>query len=244
MTIKDITFDLWQTLILDSPEGLQKAKEARIQGLQEILIQHGIGVGLAEMEQAYEESGRKLQEIWKKSIDVSIREQVGIFLGCLDHHHLPSFPPEVMAVLMKAYASPILGAMPTLNEGAIETLEGLKGKDYQIGLISNTGRTPGYMLRIVLKRFGLLDYFDVLTFSDEVRIRKPDSRIFHLTLEKMGAISRCSIHIGDDLRADVGGAKGAGMQAIHLRRDEAPPGDSEADGTIGRLQELLGLLSL
>lgn len=241
---KVITFDLWQTLILDSPEGLQRAREARIQGLQETLIQHGVGVGLAEMEHAYEESGRKLQEIWKESIDVSIREQVGIFLGCLDHHCLPSFPPEVMAKMVEAYASPILGVMPALNEGAIETLEGLKAKDYQIGLISNTGRTPGYILRIVLKRFGLLDYFEVLTFSDEVRIRKPDSRIFYLTLEKMGALPRFSIHIGDDLRADVGGAKGAGMQAIHLRKGEGPPGGLEADGTIGRLHELLSLLSL
>ncbi len=244
MMRKVITFDLWQTLILDSPEGLQRAREARIQGVREILTHHGVRVGLPEMEDAYEESGRKLQEIWKESIDVSVMEQVGIFLGCLDHHRLPSFPPEVMTKMVEAYASPILGAMPALNEGAIETLEGLIAKDYQIGLISNTGRTPGYVLRIVLKRFGLLDYFEVLTFSDEVRIRKPDSRIFHLTLEKMGAIPRCSIHIGDDLRADVGGAKGAGMHAIHLRRGEGPTGESEADESIGRLQELLGLLSL
>lgn len=243
MMMKVITFDLWQTLIMDSPEGLQKAKEARIQGMREILASTCIDLGLPEMEQAYEESGRKLQEIWKKSIDVSIMEQVGIFLGCLDHC-IPSLAPEVLTELVEAYASPILGVMPALNEGAIETLEGLKAKDYQIGLISNTGRTPGYILRIVLKRFGLFDYFEVLTFSDEVRIRKPDSRIFHLTLEKMGAIPRCSIHIGDDLRADVGGAKGAGMHAIHLRRGEGPLWDPEPDGTIGRLPELLGLLSL
>jgi len=240
--IKAITFDLWQTLILDSPEGLQRAREARIQGVREILASWGIGVGLAEMEQAYEESGKRLQEIWKGPTDVSLMEQVGIFLGSLDHRYFPSLGSEALAMLERAYASPILGAMPALNEGAVETLEWLKGKNYKIGLISNTGRTPGYMLRIVLERLGILEYFDALTFSDEMRLRKPDPRVFHSTLERLSAAPRNAIHVGDDLKADVVGAKGAGMRAIHLRRTEQPFSDVAPDRTIGTLLEFSEVL--
>jgi hypothetical protein len=32
-----ITFDYWQTLILDSPEGLQRAWELRMEGIKEVL---------------------------------------------------------------------------------------------------------------------------------------------------------------------------------------------------------------
>jgi len=85
-----------------------------------------------------------------------------------------------------------------------------------LGLICNTGRTPGTMLKIVLQRLGILDHFDALTFSDVLGIRKPDPQIFHLTLEQLKVSADRALHVGDDPSTDILGARGVGMWAVLL----------------------------
>jgi len=77
--------------------------------------------------------------------------------------------------------------MPILNAGARELLETLQTRGLRLALICNTGRTPGKMLRLVLERLGLAPYLSVLSFSDEVGLRKPHPEIFHRTLSALGA---------------------------------------------------------
>ena len=60
----------------------------------------------------------------------------------------------------------------------------------KIGLISNTGMTPGTTFRAHLENIGLLGFFDVLTFSDEVKLSKPSEEIFRLTLRALGRLER------------------------------------------------------
>lgn len=98
-----------------------------------------------------------------------------------------------------------------------------------IGLISNTGMTPGFILRQVLRKEGVADFFDVLLFSDEVGVRKPERAIFDMVVEKLRAKSSEVVHIGDDLRSDVWGAKNAGFRAIHLSTDIGRDKIAESD---------------
>jgi len=131
---------------------------------------------------------------------------------------------------------------PSLSPGAKEILQRVKDFGCKIGLISNTGRTPGYILRMVLERLGILSFFDALTFSDEIRVRKPNPQIFLHHLQELEVSPTMALHIGDDLRCDVGGAKGVGMRAIHLDRGGEKRANIQPDGIIeelGQLREIL-----
>lgn len=240
--IQAVTFDLWQTLILETPEDLRRAGRLRISGVRAILKERGYDVPSTELERAYEVVGRRLEGIWRNHVDISPLEQVQLFLDCVDPELPLALGEETMQELEQAYTSPVLTVMPALNEGAAETLTALKGKGLKIGLICNTGRTPGAMLRIVLERLGILPFFNALAFSNELRLRKPDPRIFILTLEQLGVKPEQALHVGDDPQTDVGGAKGVQMHALWLKRGEDPHRPETADGVIGSLAELLGVL--
>ena len=97
-----------------------------------------------------------------------------------------------------------------------------------LGIVSNTGRTPGVILRRVLERYGLLAYFSAISYSDEVGVRKPEAEIFRLTLARTGVAPSEAVHIGDNPDADVAGAQSFGMRAAHYTagfRRPAPQAD-------------------
>jgi putative hydrolase of the HAD superfamily len=120
---------------------------------------------------------------------------------------------EVLNKLEEVLANPILSELPFLAEGCEEILEYLKNKNYKIGLICNTGRTPGKVLKEVLKRRNIFQFFKVITFSDELKVRKPNSKIFISTLKALDSSPNSSLHIGDLLESDIFGAKRCGMKA-------------------------------
>lgn len=51
--------------------------------------------------------------------------------------------------------------------------------------------------------------------SHVVGVAKPDPGIFALALERAGEGATTAVHVGDSLRADVRGALGAGLAAVH-----------------------------
>src|SRR5438094_397776 len=63
-------------------------------------------------------------------------------------------------------------------------------------------------------RLGIGRFFDARIFSDEVRIRKPEPEIFVKALAELHLPPDKVVHIGDDVDADVAGAKGHGMRAV------------------------------
>lgn len=232
--IQAITFDLWNTLIREAPEAGQKIKEARIRGLYMFLQGQGYPGSLEEVEAAYEQVGEHLQGIWARNIDAGSEEQVQILLKALnDGWKLPQ-DQMALANLEWAYVSPALQALPALTQGASEVLTGLKQR-YRLGLICNTGRIPGAMLKIILQRLGILEYFDVLTFSDVVGVRKPDPHIFLLTLERLEVPPDLALHVGDNPTTDILGARRAGMWAVLF----GSPEDSISDDTRVRAIEAL-----
>jgi len=226
--LKAVTFDLWQTLILDRPEGLRQARAGRVQGVHEILVRHGHAIHKDDVEQAYDNVGGRLETLWKTQRDVGTRGQVRILLEILRLDGAVTGDDQIMDALDEAYCLPILSALPVANAGAEEVLEALSGRGLGLALICNTGRTPGSMLRIVLDRLSLSRYLSILTFSDEVRLRKPHPEIFLRTLAALGVSPAETAHVGDDVTTDVAGARGVGMWAIHLCH---PAGvSSQSDG--------------
>ena len=82
-TPKAVTFDLWQTLILDTPEGLRRARAERLLRIQEVLSRQGLLVGAAALDHAYEAVGQRLENLWASQRDVGSRGQVRWLLEAL-----------------------------------------------------------------------------------------------------------------------------------------------------------------
>jgi FMN phosphatase YigB (HAD superfamily) len=89
----------------------------------------------------------------------------------------------------------------------------MKRARYRLGVICNTGTTGGQTLREVLRRHGLLGYFDVTVFSNEFGVSKPHRRIFEHTLAELQAEPNEALHVGDLEELDIDGAHAAGMFA-------------------------------
>lgn len=66
-----------------------------------------------------------------------------------------------------------------------------------------------------LKGSGIDRFFNILVNSEMAGAKKPDPQIFRMALEMAGADPGCSLMVGDNLQADILGAKRMGMQAIH-----------------------------
>lgn len=116
--------------------------------------------------------------------------------------------------LSAAYVTPLFEVPPYLNPHTYDVLQQLKARGKLVGLICNTGLSPGSALRRFLSESGVVEYFDLLVFSDEVGVRKPDPQIFQFVTARLGVKSSECAHIGDNLKSDVYGAKNAGFKAI------------------------------
>jgi putative hydrolase of the HAD superfamily len=210
-----VTFDLWETLIIDDPELDAKRREIRCEGLQSALSKYGAEISPDKMRRAYDESAVKFYDVWRGDIDLSTDEQIRIILELASPSAVAlSNDLKVMEELKEAYIEPLFTFPPRLNHDAKPSLEAMRMRTSKIGLISNTGRTPGSSLRIFLERLDIMRFFDATIFSNEIGYRKPDRRIFEAAAQKLGTETAHGVHIGDNPEADVWGAKQAGMRAV------------------------------
>lgn len=97
-----------------------------------------------------------------------------------------------------------------LLEGAVEILDYLHPL-YNLHIITNGFKEVQHKK---MKSSGILDYFKTITTSEDVGVKKPNRRIFEVALLNASAKVDESIMIGDNLEADILGAKDFGMQAI------------------------------
>ena len=126
----------------------------------------------------------------------------------------------------------------SLFPDSIPTLAALRTAGYRLGLISNWG----WNLPELCESWGLASRVDFITASARVGYAKPNRRIFEAALQQAGTAASGMLHVGDSHYADVGGARGAGIDAILVNRDSQPaPTDCH---TVADLRELLPLLAL
>lgn len=235
--IDTVTLDLWNTLISNTPQDAQRFRTLRINGIVEAFLSRGIRISHEKVGQALDLCFKKCWDLWAENIDFSPQEQIEILMS-----FLPDFgqklSPDLLKQIERAYTESLLESPSDLVEGSSEILNYLKNQKYKLGLICNTGRSPGKVLRKLMERYQILEYFDVLSFSDELRIRKPHPEIFIFTLEKLKSTPSSSIHIGDELHTDVKGAKGVGMTAIHFSKGSSEDQEIQPDHSIRELKEI------
>ena len=240
MPIKGVTFDLWQTLLVDNQKLSIGRVRVRIDGTRETLGQAGEEFSETQLRKAYQNCYRTCHDIRARGRDISFRKQIEIFIRHIDPQLIERLEEKVITRISAIYADAFFCFPPPPHDGAVSLLRGVKGKGYHLGLISNTGMTPGVTFRAYMEQTGILGFFDVLTFSDEVQIAKPSGEIFLRTTRALGVSPEESIHVGDHLLHDVSGAKQAGMKAIWLEThdDRRPQVDVQPDATVTSLDEV------
>lgn len=92
-----------------------------------------------------------------------------------------------------------------------------------MAIISNDSSRWSKYLR---EKFDINKYFDVISISGDLKIQKPDERIFLCTIEKLGVNAEDCIYI-DDRSGNLEAAKKVGMNPILLNsRNESYEGVS------------------
>jgi HAD superfamily hydrolase (TIGR01549 family) len=228
--VKAVTFDLWETLFFERDGDSNRRSAIRCNSLAAAFNELGVTLSVERVGSAMKQVAGRLLEIWETDQDASHMEQLELLVQKVSNGQL-ALKNEWVEKLSEAYVSPFFEVPPSLNPDAEEVLRRLSESGRRIGLICNTGFTPGFALRRFLDSEGVLDYFRFLAFSDEIGFRKPDKRIFHLVARRLKVEPYEAVHIGDNLRLDVWGAVNAGFRAILYDCEDAKDKTAETDPT-------------
>ena len=226
--IRAVTFDLWETLLFEKDGASLRRSARRCENLAKALGRFGLEVSAEQVDLAVQETVSSLLPLWDGNKDVTTLDQLRLVVKSASKGKV-ALKDEWVDKLTSAYVSAVFEVPPYLNPDAEEVLPWLKNRGSRLGLICNTGITPGTALRQLLAEGGVAGYFDVMIFSNEAGIRKPDPEIFHLAAQELGVEPSQAVHVGDNLRVDVWGAKNAGFKAIHFVCEDGKDRIAEAD---------------
>jgi putative hydrolase of the HAD superfamily len=96
-----------------------------------------------------------------------------------------------------------------VRPGTMEALERLKSAGFRLAIVSNAEG----QIDSDARRYGLHPFFDVIIDSHVVGVAKPDPRIFHIALERLGVAPDEARFAGDIYSIDILGARAAGIEA-------------------------------
>ncbi len=147
--------------------------------------------------------------------------------------------------LTRLHMDVLRGAVEVLPHH-VEVLTALRERA-RIAVCSNFSHTETALS--VLDQAGLRELLDVTVVSESVGLRKPRPEIFGAVLEGLDARPDEVLHVGDSLRADVGGASALGIVNVWITRRVSDPDKALAehegpkpDHTVEDLAEVAELL--
>lgn len=249
--VRCFLFDLGSTLWMRQEEGTQQAKE-----------------------KAYKQVGNMLRRVRGGEIFAAqdamllghlVHKTVGRLLRA-EKDQRPEYEPDFALATMQALQQlGLVGADRELGEAVFEalrvrssvsrilfpdtilTLQALKQRGYRLGVVTNRDY-GGQLFREDLQTMGLLEYFEYqhMAISADLGIRKPHPEIFKYALARLSVLPEETAMVGDNLKADVGGAKGLNMLGIwkpnpaaRVENQDTQPESIVPDLTIEHLQDLL-----
>ncbi len=211
--IKVVSFDWFNTLARYHPprEAIQS------QALQEFGIsvspqQIRRGLPLADA-QLYEENS--ISPIRERSPEEQTRIYTQYQKTLLSEAgiDIPAEPTLVNITIKARELS--LGMNFVLFDDVMPTMRTLKKLGLTVGLLTNLDKD---MLPIC-RELGLEPYLNFIVTSGEVGADKPKPPIFLAALEKAKASAAEAVHVGDQYKLDVAGARAVGINPILIDRD-------------------------
>ncbi|MDQ6899329.1 MAG: HAD family hydrolase [Candidatus Dormibacteraeota bacterium] len=224
--LRAVTFDFWDTLLQQVP-----ALQARAAA-----VAAHLGVDERAVARAIETAFALHTETWRSGHEFG--------LNGLVKHLSERFQVGSQVELRSAIAAPQLLSASRPTPHVAEALAALRAAGLRLGIVSDTGFSPGSTLRQVLSEHSLLDHFEpsALAFSDEVGVPKPAAKIFKAALAGLGTGPEEAAHVGDLRFTDVAGARALGMMTVRYRGCHDDLAGAEADMVADDLSELPKLL--
>ena len=212
---------------------------------------------LLELEPPVEHLRRELRE--RFGLELSAAEAgaaVKAEIAYYRAHHDEASDRERLALLRRESARALRAALPPagaelplepLTEAllasirfrpfpeVVDVLKAARARGIGLVVVSNWDVS----LHDALAETGLAPLLDGALTSAEVGSAKPGGEIFARALALAGVSAAEALHVGDDVEADVGGARAAGIDVRLVVRDgaAAPPGVA----TVRSLRELPGI---
>lgn len=231
-----VTFDCWSTVLYE--EDSDDAHARRVAVVREYAGLAGREVDADLAGAALRRTWSRFDEHWKAERAPTPRDMADWILEFVE-----APDRSVADELAEVLATQSLDRRVLLLEGVDRALASLSSAGVSLGLVCDTGYSPGSTLRRILDRLGVLDYFGVTTFSDEVGVPKPHPEMFHRTLRGLGATAEGSVHVGDLKRTDVAGARRVGMKTVRITaHNDDTSDDDEADAVVDSYDHLLEIL--
>jgi len=139
--------------------------------------------------------------------------------------------------LLTDHLEPLLGHRPEMhrfkeiyfealdpNPPMIELMRELKAAGYRMAMLTNNVREWEPLWRSMLP---VDEIFETVVDSGFVGCRKPESRIYELTLERIAEPAEACLFV-DDVLVNVEGARRAGLHAVHFQDNEQAIGEIRA----------------
>lgn len=214
--IKAMTFDLWDTIVVDDSDEIERKKkglrtkaEERLNLLTQEIQKHHSKISSERVAAAFKTANDKFNVEWKQKHNTpTVAERLGYAFDDLKIKTTPGFDKLVHSVeYMEVEIAPVLA------DGIVEALAQLS-KFCKLAIISDAIHTPGTGLRDILKKYQLFNHFQVFVFSDEAKASKPDAKVFQIAQKGLGVEFGEIAHIGDRESNDVEGPNKMGMKSI------------------------------
>ncbi|MFX1571604.1 MAG: HAD family hydrolase [Promethearchaeota archaeon] len=233
--IEAITFDLWNTLFEN-----KFYTNIRLKIFTEFLKVRKISCSRENIRKAFN-FGLNLSNINLEKINyrhIYTEERISEVLKILGIRLTNSDKK----VIIDEFENVMLSNPPSLKTDVKQTLETLSSK-YKFGLVSNTGITPGKIIKKVLKKYNILNLFQILVFSDEIGFYKPCSILFKTVIKEFNCKPSNIIHIGDILETDVKGAKKCNMRTVWINDSNYQNSEEiKPDYAIKRISEVIEII--
>jgi putative hydrolase of the HAD superfamily len=125
---------------------------------------------------------------------------------------------------------------PLLMPGTLELLTDL-APHYRMHIITNGFEE---VQAVKVRSSGIVPFFSTVVSSEKAGAKKPDPRIFEHARRKAAAQREECLMIGDNLLADMLGARRAGWDHVHFAAETEP--DVEATYRVRHMDELRPIL--
>ena len=144
---------------------------------------------------------------------------------------------ELLAKVMKKVGELFKETRWALFDDVLVTLKTLKERGLILGLLTNATKDAVSVYR----NLGLEPLLSFVVTSEEAGGDKPSPLIFQAALQRAGVDASEAVHVGDQYKMDVVGARGVGVNPILIDRYNLYPEGSDCP-RIRNLTELAGYL--
>ena len=239
--VKAITFDLWDTLIVDDsdePKRAERGLRSKFDERRHLLweaLNADEPIGLETVCLAYSVGDVAFNKVWKEHhITWHIAERLRVILSELGRE----LPADSFNAVARAHEEMEVEIPPDAMPGAAPVLERL-ARRYKLCVVSDAIVSPGSCLRRLLENHGLARFFSGFAFSDEVGHSKPHRSMFESAAGQLGVEIGEMLHVGDRDHNDVKGPQRLGMKAIlFTAANDTDKAATAADAICGSFDEL------